>query len=137
MRPMFLICVKPGARQFCPFRRMTDRLDAVAIGIEDECTIIARVILRPQSRRPVVATSIVDCQAMKLPDRRAVVRAKTQVHALRGLDAALGGDRELHAERPRRRSIVRAAVVAEIDDPHEAEWPQYSVVEAAAWRQVG
>src|SRR5690349_9620859 len=74
---------------------------------------------------------------MKIPDGRAIVRAKTQVHALRGLNTALRGDRELDAERPWRRSIVRTAIIAEVNDPHEAEWLQYSVVEAAASREVG
>jgi hypothetical protein len=58
------------------------------------------------------------------------------MHALSGLDVALGGDREFHTERARRRAIVRPAPIAEIDDPDEAERPQHSVIEAATIDEI-
>ena len=93
---------------------MTDRLDTMAVGIQDESAKIARVILRPQSWRSVVATPTAHSQAIKFSHRSAVVRAKTQMHTLRGPDTVLRGDCEFHPKRPRRGSIVRSAVVSEM-----------------------
>src|ERR1700751_5288164 len=129
-------CVEPELNLLCGLRRMTDRLDTMAVGIQDESAKIARVVLRPQSWRSVVATPTAHSQAIKFSHRSAVVRAKTQMHTLRGPDTVLRGDCEFHPKRPRRGSIVRSAVVSEIYDPNEAERPQCSIVEAATFGEI-
>jgi hypothetical protein len=37
-----------------PLRRMTDRLNAVTVGVQHESAVIVSVILRPHPRRPIV-----------------------------------------------------------------------------------
>jgi hypothetical protein len=47
-------------RWLCPFPEAGARLDAVAVGIEDEAAVVARVVLRPQARLAVARVARID-----------------------------------------------------------------------------
>jgi hypothetical protein len=102
-----------GARQTASMR--------VAIRIEREGAVIVGVIVRPQSRRTVIAAARSKGGGEKRAHRGAAVRKEAQMRARRRLH--LCGDGRLHAERTWSRTIVRPAP-AEIDDPYQAERPQ-------------
>jgi len=63
------------------FGRVTDRLDAMAVGIEHEGAVIVGVILRPEPRRAVVAPAGGERRRMERAHRRAVGRTEAEMRA--------------------------------------------------------
>ena len=62
------------------FRRVTDCLDAVAVGIDYKSRIVVGVILRAQTGASVVG----ECCSVKLTDGRTIRCAEAQMHAPQG-----------------------------------------------------
>ena len=56
-----------------------DRLDAIAVRIEQEGSVVGRAILRAQPGRAVIASPCVDARPPKRIDRRAVPGAEADV----------------------------------------------------------
>src|SRR5689334_22603522 len=97
------------------FRRMADRLDVVAVRIEHERAVVIRVIVRPQSGRPVVAPArryrrLVE-RVDLLPIRGAKGDMRRQDCRLAVTDPEIGLRRDAEADR-----------VLELHDHRIAEW---------------
>ena len=101
---------------------MTDRFDAVAIRIAHERAVVVGTVLRPRPGRPVIAAAGRQCCGMKGTHRPPIGRAEAEMCAgNRGSQFRLAGNGELNAKRSRRRTVIGAAAIAEIDYAHEPE----------------
>src|SRR6202042_3545158 len=65
------------------FGLMAYRFDVVAVGVEDECAVVIRIVLRPQSGRAIVAASGGHGGLMKRVDLRSRLGGEGYVHAAR------------------------------------------------------
>src|ERR1700736_4873249 len=102
------------------------RLDIVAVGIDQERGEIARAVIGARTGAAIVAPSGLQSLAVKLLDRRVIMRAER--------DMGAGAGRSLVEIEPQRRCVLgpetRAAVVARIQDI--AEWRQGRGIKAHA-----
>ena len=113
-------------------RRMTNRLDAMTVGIQHEGAVIVDVILRPKSGRAVVAPSRRERRRVKSVNRGAIGSAEADMcTGNRRPHLGFAGDGEFDTDRPRCGAVVGTTALAEIDDAYEAKWTQHCVVEAA------
>ena len=64
--------------------RVTDRLDAVPVRIDDKGRVVVGMILRAHARAAIVVTSRAECRAVKGTDRHAVGSAEEQCIPRRG-----------------------------------------------------
>jgi len=67
---------------------VTDRLDVVAIGVEDVRRVVVRVVVGPNARRPVVPSARVEGRRVEGVDRRTVVALESDVGAADGVATA-------------------------------------------------
>src|SRR3546814_19511002 len=64
-------------------RLQTDRLDVVAVRIDQERGVVVRAVVLAQSRRAVIAAAGLQPGTMEIIDRRPAVGGECQVHAAR------------------------------------------------------
>src|SRR5690348_445398 len=88
------------------YRKMADRLDAMAVGIEHEGREIVRMISGAQSGGSVIASARFNSGFMEAADARPILRAETDMRAGNGTQQRFLGDRKLDSERRRHLSIV-------------------------------
>src|SRR5271169_5333162 len=113
-------------------RRMANRLDAMAVGIQREGAVIVSVVMRPKPGRAIVTPTCGKRRHVKGVDRRSVGSPETKMRAGNGrLHLCFAGDGEFYAKRTRCCAIVGAAALAEVNDAHEPERAQRGVVETA------
>ena len=74
-------------------RRVTHRLDIVAIGIEHKGAVVVRMIVGAQPRRAIVAGAGGKCRAIKGVDGAAIVGGDRNVQ--RGLEPTFAADPEI------------------------------------------
>src|SRR5262249_20637782 len=94
-------------------------------------------ILWPQRRRTTVAPATGKRRRIKSVYRRAIGSAKTQMRARNwSFDFGFLGDRKFDTERTRCSTIVRASVLAEVNDADKPERAQSCVIETAATVEI-
>src|SRR6202045_1717171 len=81
--PAFLVGLL-GMTACTRLRLRANRLDIVAVGIDQERRIIGRAVVGPWAGASIVAASGLDAVSVKLPDRRVIGRAERDVGACRG-----------------------------------------------------
>ena len=89
-----------------------DGFDVVAVGVEHEGGVVARVVLRPLARRAVVAEAGLERCAVECVHGRTIGRRERQVHVLRhgpSLDERERAADAVDVEAPRRRRRGRVA----------------------------
>lgn len=117
---------------------MTNRLDAMTVGIQHESAVVVGVILRPKPGRAVVAPPGRERCHVKSVNRGAVGSEEADVRAgNRRPHLGFVGDGEFDAGRPRCGAIVGTTAFAEINDAHEAKGSQNSIVETATTVDIG
>jgi len=115
---------------------MANRLDAMAIRIEQKRRVIGRVIMS-WSGLAVVAPAGGKRRGVERIDGPAIPGTETQMAAARRNDGArLLGNRKLNAGRTRCGTIIGTLPAAKIDDPYQPERSQGCIVERAAARDV-
>jgi hypothetical protein len=104
----FAVATAPGRPPAVSVRRVHG-LDDVAVGVQDERTVVARVVLRPLAGSALVAVPGLDQRGVERPDRRLVGRGEGDVHVTGRL---AGDERERAAPRgdPVERRPVRRVV---------------------------
>jgi hypothetical protein len=119
-------------------RRVTDRLDAMTVGIQHERAIVIGVIVRPKPRRAVVAPPTRKRCRMKGIDCGAVGSAKADMCAGDGRPhLGFASDGEFNTWRPRCCAIIGTATLAEINDAYEPKRTQHRVVKSATAVDIG
>src|SRR5258708_2261236 len=107
-------------------RRVTDRLDAMTVGIQHERAVIVGVIVRPKPRRAIVASPTRKRCRVKGIDRGAVGSAKADMCAGDGRPhLGFASDGKFDTGRPWCGTIIGTAALVEINDANESEWTQY------------
>src|SRR5215467_7707519 len=105
-----------------PCRRMADSLHAMAVRVQHERAVVVGMILWSQPRRTTVASATGKRRRIKSVYRPAIGSAKTQMRARNwSFDFAFLGDRKFDTERTRCSTIVRASVLAEVNDAYKPE----------------
>ena len=98
-------------------RRMTNRLDAMTVGIQHEGTVIVGVISRSKSGRAVVAPSRRERGRVKSVNGRAIGSTKADMCAGNWCShLSFAGDGEFNTDRPRCGAIIGTTALAEIND---------------------
>ena len=80
------------------FWGVADSFDAVAVGVEHERTVVARMVLQPQARSTIVAATVGQRRVVKRGDGIAIARQETDMHAARRRNARLLRDREFDSQ---------------------------------------
>jgi len=112
---------------------MAHRLDAMAIRIAYERAVVIGMVLRPKPGRSIIAAASRHRSGMKRAHRLPVRSAEAEMcPGNRSSQFRLAGDGELDAERSRRRAVIGASAVTEIDDAHEPQRAQRVIVEMPA-----
>jgi hypothetical protein len=112
---------------------MAHCLETMAVWIADERPVVVGVILRSKPGRAVIAPARHQSRGVERAHRRPIRREEAQMGAgSRSSQLGLAGYGELDAERSRRRAVIRAAAIAEVDDPHKPKWTQCGVIETSA-----
>jgi hypothetical protein len=75
------------------FWGVADSFDAVAVGVEHECRVVACMVLQPQAGSTVIAAAG-QRRVVKRGDGIAIARQETDMHAARTHNAGLLRDRE-------------------------------------------
>ena len=102
--------------------RMADSLHAMAVRVQHKRAVVVGMILWSQPRRTTVASATGKRRRIKSVYRPAIGSAKTQVRARNwSFDFAFLGDRKFDTERTRCSTIVRASVLAEVNDAYKPE----------------
>src|SRR5689334_7066236 len=89
----------PLDRSHWPNPSSTNRLDIVAVGIDQECGEIGRAVIAPQTCSAIVASSGFDAVGVKFPDRLVLAGPERDVGA---------ADASLMLVEPQRRFALRA-----------------------------
>jgi hypothetical protein len=76
------------------FWGVADSFDAVAVGVEHECRVVACMVLQPQAGSTVIAAAVGQRRVVKRGDGIAIARQETDMHAARTHNAGLLRDRE-------------------------------------------
>ena len=119
-------------------RRMTNRLDAMTVGIQHEGAVIVDVILRPKSGRAVVAPSRRERRRVKSVNRGAIGSPEADMcTGNRRPHLGFAGDGEFNTDRPRRGAIIGTTALAEINNAYEANRTERCVVETPATSDIG
>src|SRR5215510_12858128 len=119
-------------------RRVTDRLDAMAVRVQHEGAVVIGVIVRPKPGLAVVAPPMRKRHRVKSVDRGAVGSAKADMRAGNGgPHLGFAGDREFDTGRSGRATIIGTAALAKINDTHEPKRTQHSVIKAPTAVDVG
>ena len=101
---------------------MADRLDTMAIRIAHKRAVVVGMVLRSKPGRPIIAAAGCQRSGVKRAHRPPIGRAEAEMCAgNRGSQFRLAGNGELNAKRSRRRAVIGAAAIAEIDYAHEPE----------------
>src|SRR5262249_59191932 len=115
--------------------RMADRLEGVAVGVDDKGRVVVGVILRAYARPSVVMTAGNKRRAVKGTHGLAVGGAEAHVHPPQRRYARFDRNRELHAKLTGHGTVLRPSAL-EVHGPDKTKRRQRRVVEPAAALQV-
>jgi hypothetical protein len=117
---------------------MTNRLDAMTVGIQRKGAVIVGVILRTKPGRAVVAPARRERRRVKSVNRGSIRSTEANMCAgYRRPHVDFMGDGEFDTDCPRCGAIIGTTALAEVNDAYEAKWTQHCVVKTATAMDIG